>query len=107
MDKEIKKKYKTNFAVLAKLVNSFDPCGLIKGGAPSDEYDCLTEQILSSIYNKKSTQEIKELIIHKVNCHFEMPVEEKHKAKFNDSIDKFIVDIEQTLHSTNTQHYAY
>ena len=103
MDKEVKKKYKTDFAVLAKLVNSFDPCGLIKGGAPADEYDCLTQQILGSIYNKKSTQEIKELIIHEVNHHFEMPVEGKYKAKFNDSIDKFIMEIERILNSTNAQ----
>jgi len=37
MDREVKQKYKTDFAILAKPVNSFDPCGLIKGGAPSDE----------------------------------------------------------------------
>jgi hypothetical protein len=52
MDKEFKQKYKTDFAVLTELVNSFDPCGLIKGEAPSDEYDCLIQQILSAIYNK-------------------------------------------------------
>ncbi len=79
------------------------PCGLIKGGAPSDEYNCLTQQILSSIYNKKSRQEIKKLIIHEVDHHFEMPVEEKYKAKFNDSIDKFLTNLEQTFNSTNAQ----
>jgi hypothetical protein len=104
MDKKVKQKYNTDFAVLTKLVNSFDPCGLIKGGAPSDEYDCLTQQILSSIYNKKSRQEIKQLITHEVDHHFEMPVEEKYKANFNDSIDKFLSTLEQTFNSTNAQH---
>ena len=103
MDKEVKQKYKTDFAVLKELVNSFDPCGLIKGGAPSDEYDCLTQQILSAIYSKKSRQEIRKLIIHEVDNHFEMPVEEKYKAKFNDSIDKFLIKVEQTFNSTNAQ----
>lgn len=103
MDKEVIQKYKTDFAVLTKLVNTFDPCGLIKGGAPSDEYDCLTQQILSSIYNKKSNEEIKLLIIHEVDHHFEMPVEEKYKALFNDSIDKFLKNLEQTFNSTNAQ----
>lgn len=97
MSNELKAKYKTDFATLTKLVNSFDPCGLIEGGAPPDEYNCLTEKILSSIYKKKTAQEIKELIIHEVDHHFEMPVEVKHKAKFNDSIDKFIMSIEQTF----------
>ena len=103
MDREVKQKYKTDFAILAKLVNSFDPCGLIKGGAPSDEYDCLTQQILSSIYYKKTRQEIKKLIIYEVDHHFEMPVEEKYKAKFNDSIDKFLTTLEQAFNSTNAQ----
>ncbi len=97
MGKELKIKYKNDFATLTKLVNSFDPCGLIKGGAPSDEYNCLTEQILSSVYKKKPRQEIKELIIHEVDHHFGMPVNEKNKLKFSDDIDKFIMNIEQTF----------
>lgn len=103
MGKELKIKYKNDFATLTKLVNSFDPCGLIEGGAPSDEYNCFTEQILSSVYKKKSRQEIKELIIHEVDHHFEMRVDKKHKSKFSDNIDKFITNIEQTFNSTNAQ----
>ena len=97
MNNELKAKYKTDFPALTKLINSFDPCGLIEGGAPSDEYDCLTQQILSFIYNKKSRHEIKELIIHEVDHHFGMPVNEKNKLKFSDDIDKFIMNIEQTF----------
>jgi hypothetical protein len=54
MDKAIKQKYKADFATLTELVNSFDPCGLISGGAPSDEYGSLTQQLLSSVYSKKT-----------------------------------------------------
>jgi len=43
------------------------------------------------------------LIIYEVDHHFEMPVEEKYKAKFNDSIDKFLTTLEQTFNSTNAQ----
>jgi hypothetical protein len=32
-----------------------------------------------------------------------MLVEEKYKVKFNDSIDRFITNIEQTFNSTNAQ----
>jgi len=47
MSKELKSKYKKDFATLTELVNDFDPCGLIKSGASIDEYDCLTQQLLS------------------------------------------------------------
>ena len=45
MDK--KAKLKNDLILVQDLINSFDPCGLIRGGAPIDEYDCLTTQILS------------------------------------------------------------
>jgi hypothetical protein len=60
---DLKMKYKTDFKTVQKLVNSFDPCGLIKGGAPKDEYDVITNKILSSIYNKRPRQEIVNLIV--------------------------------------------
>ena len=34
MEIVLKKKYKADFATLTELVNFFDPCGLIGGGAP-------------------------------------------------------------------------
>jgi len=98
MNKELKAKYKKDFTTVSKLVNEFDPCGLIAGGAPSDEYDCLTQQLLSFIYDKKSEQEIKALIIHEVDHHFGTPVEEEFKAKFNDDIDNFITTLKQLKH---------
>lgn len=48
--KELKVKFKRDSTVVQDLFNSFDPCGLIQGGAPVDEYDCLTPQILSGLY---------------------------------------------------------
>ena len=53
MNNGLKRKYKKDFAVLTELINSFDPCGLIGGGTPKDEYDCLAQQLISFIYNKK------------------------------------------------------
>ncbi len=58
MNKELKAKYKKDFHKISLLVNEFDPCGLIEGGAPLDEYDCLTNHILSSICNKIPRPEI-------------------------------------------------
>ena len=50
MNRELKAKYKQDFKKVSSLINEFDLCGLIKGGAPSEEYDCLTDQILSLIH---------------------------------------------------------
>ena len=36
---ELKIKYKADFEKVGKLVNEFDPCGLIHFGAPNDEYE--------------------------------------------------------------------
>jgi hypothetical protein len=101
MDKEVKQKYKTDFAALTKLVNSFDPCGLIEGGAPPDEYDCLTEKLISSVYNKKTRQEMKELILHEIEHHFGFPdltaFDEPYKSQFYSSLDKLLSDIEKAF----------
>ena len=86
MDKSLKQKYRTDFATLTELVNSFDPCGLISGGAPSDEYDCLTQQLLSSVYSIKTREEMKELILHEIEHHVGTPdlatLEEPYKTQF-------------------------
>jgi hypothetical protein len=60
--KDLKRKYKTDFLIVQEAVNSFDPYGLIKGGAPIDEYDFLTDIILSGIYRGKSNSEINQLV---------------------------------------------
>ena len=41
--KELKEKYKADFATMTEFVNSYDPCGFIQGGEPSDEYIFLTQ----------------------------------------------------------------
>jgi hypothetical protein len=100
MDKELKSKYKKDFATLTRLINDFDPCELIKGGAPLDEYDCLTQQLLSYIYNNRTRQEIKDMIIREVDEHFGMPVENDYEIQYHNQINKFIDTIEQTFVQT-------
>src|ERR1700730_15638130 len=99
MDKELKQKYKTDFAILTELVNSFDPCGFIEGGAPTDEYVSLTQQILSCIYSKKTLHEMKELILHEIEYHFGTPdlttLDESYKTIFYNDLDKLLKSIEE------------
>jgi hypothetical protein len=68
--KDLNGKYKTDFLIVQGAVNTFDPYGLIKGGAPIDEYDFLTDIILSGIYRGKSNSEIIQLVSLELNKAF-------------------------------------
>jgi hypothetical protein len=77
----------------------FDPCGLIEGGAPADEYDCLTEKLPSNVYNRMSRKELEELILYEIEHHFGLPglTGEPCKSQFYSSLDKLLSDIEKTF----------
>jgi hypothetical protein len=100
MDKELNLKYKRDFKKVSLIVNEFDFCGLIKGGAPIDEYDCLTSQVLNSFYKKRPHLEIRELIIHEIEDHFGShgidEIKEPFKTKLYSTLDAFLnrIDLE-------------
>ncbi len=102
MEKELKQRYKADFATLTEIVNSFDPCGLIKGGAPTDEYDCITQQLLSSIYNKKTRQEMRDLILQEIEHHFGTPdlttLDEPYKSRFYKSLETLLNDVDKKFY---------
>lgn len=104
MNKALKTKYKNDFATLTELVNSFDPCGLIESGAPTDEYCCITQQLLSYAYNKRTRQEMKELILHEIVHHFGTPdlttFNELEKTEFSKDLDKLLNEIETRIIKT-------
>jgi hypothetical protein len=89
-DKEIKQKYDSDFERLRELVNSFDPLFLIDIGAPEDEYDSLTEKILSNVYDGKTKIEMTNLVRHEIQHHFGLVVSEEFKEKFKIELEKFI-----------------
>jgi len=95
MNNELKAKYKQDFKKVSSLVNEFDLCGFIKGGAPTDEYDCLTDQILSSFYKKQSRLEIKGLIINELVQHFgtldSIDPAEPYRIKLDRLLDNMLV----------------
>jgi hypothetical protein len=70
MKNELRTRYKQDFKKVSTLVNQLDPCGIIKGGAPPNEYDCLTDKILSCYYKNQPRSEIKKDIIHELVFHF-------------------------------------
>jgi hypothetical protein len=91
-------KYKADFEKVQSFVNEFDPCGFIHFGAPIDEYDCLTNQLLGAAYNGKTRTQIKDLILHEIEFHFREPdleiLIEPNKTKFYDDVEVLLNKLE-------------
>jgi len=98
---DLKTKYKVDFEKVQSFVNEFDPCGFIHFGAPIDEYDCLTNQLLSAAYVGKTRNEIKDLILHEIEHHFGTPdfeiLDEPHQTNFYNDIEILIDKLEQQI----------
>lgn len=98
---DLKFKLKDDFNKVQELVNSFDPCGLIDSGAPIDEYDCLTNQILSAINTGKTRTEIHNLILHEIEFHFGTPdletLVEPYKTEFYTDLEILIDKLDQQI----------
>jgi hypothetical protein len=105
---DLKHKYKDDFKILQSFVNEFDPCGLINSGAPIDEYDCLTNQLLSAKYNSKTREEIKEIILHEIEYHFGTPnleiLNEPNKTNFYKDIERLIDKLEKHIDTKKPSH---
>lgn len=83
--KRLKKKYKDIYPKVELLVNQWDPIGLIDGGAPTDEYDCISVQLIDLLIQGKRSNEIYEFIFHELDDHFGMGIDsitEEYKEKF-------------------------
>lgn len=97
--KDLKRIFRQDFNKAQELVNDLDPCGLIYSGAPADEYDCLTNLLLSAIYNGKARTEIKELVLTEIEEHFGTPdletMTEPVKIKLFNDIEILIDKLEQ------------
>ncbi|WP_422657524.1 phosphotransferase [Paenibacillus sp. EC2-1] len=84
--KRLKMKYVDIFDQVQELVNEWDPVGLIGGGAPDDEYDCITIQLIDLLKQGANQAEIFEYIIHELDDHFGMGI----KAIDNEYKESFI-----------------
>lgn len=79
-DKCSQKVYNTDFEVLTRLVNEWDPIGLIRGGAPEDEYDCLVTKILSKLYSGIESHNLEDFLKVELNEHFGYSVSKSNKT---------------------------
>lgn len=96
---ELKKLYKVDFEKVRQFVKEFDPCGFIHFEFPEDEYDCLTNHLLSAVYANKSREEIKGIVLYEIEFHFETPnlasLSEPYKTEFFNDLEKLIDKLEQ------------
>ena len=99
--KMLKKKFNKLYTQLLPIINTWDPIGLVGGGAPDDEYDCITVQLITLLEQGKSQNDIYEFIIHELDDHFSMGIDsiandyrkqfiKKHKEFSSDLIDWYI-----------------
>lgn len=82
---KLKEKYKDLYPQVESLVNEWDPVGLIEGGAPKDEYDCISVQLIELLVQGKSSDEIYEFVMRELEDHFELGIKsigEEFKEKF-------------------------
>ncbi len=98
-----KENFINDFKKISKLVNEFDPCGLILSGAPIDEYDSLTNILISSLYNKKSKLEIEKVIINEVENYYGIGKIENEKSikEFKSRIQSLINKCELEIQNAN------
>lgn len=83
--KKLKKHYNELYLRLEPIVNEWDPIGLIAGGAPNDEYDCITVQLISLLKQEKNQNDIYEFIIHELDYHLGMGIDsvnDMYKERF-------------------------
>jgi len=95
--KEVKKEWTRQYRELEKIVNEWDPVGLIRGGAPDDEYDCLTTQILYLLHKGKNAEELREFILAELDEHFGYGlncIRIEYRDKFLDSCNSISLRIE-------------
>ncbi|WP_017811960.1 hypothetical protein [Paenibacillus shenyangensis] len=82
------------FLELREIVNRFDPVSLVKNGAPDDEHDRLTTEILELLL-QESMEEIRDLLI---NCNVwygydPNDIKEEYRERYNQKIDQTHKDI--------------
>jgi hypothetical protein len=95
---ELKEKYKDDYEKVNQLVNEFDPFGVIKIGAPLNEYDELTETILINYQNGKSREEIRVVLIRLLEDYFGAPkeadIKEPYKTNFYKALNTLLDKLE-------------
>jgi hypothetical protein len=93
-----KQDYQNDFIIIQKLINEFDPCGLINFGVPKNEYDSLTNQILSALYQNKTKEKLKEIILFEIEVSYGVDI--KENELINQELEKLIHLLSSTIQTS-------
>ena len=93
-----KSKYKSDFITIRNLVNDLDVCGFIKSGSLVDEYENITNILLSSIYNSKSKMQTENKIINEIENYYGMGKIEDKK-----SLEQLKIEIEKLINKSEIE----
>ena len=90
----LKKKHTKYFLLVREIINELDPVGLVEMGAPEDEHDTLTGQVLALIVNDR-IKDVRQTLIDSYDRYgFGVDkLEEAYKDIFYKQIDKTTVQI--------------
>jgi hypothetical protein len=90
---EESRNYKADFLIAQKVMNEYDPCGLIESETPSDEYDFMTNKVLSFVYNKKNLDETIQAILRELIDNFGIEILENDSQKLKSDIEEVLINV--------------
>ena len=64
------KQIRDRWSELRKLINEWDPLGVISFGAPADEYDCMSGPLLRRLEEHATVEDIAEYLTAELRDHF-------------------------------------
>jgi hypothetical protein len=68
--KQQRKSLRTRRDQLSTLLNGWDPVGLLKEGAPRDEYDYIVDKLLALLSRNVGKEEVAAFLAREVSDHF-------------------------------------
>jgi hypothetical protein len=102
--KEIKKKWKAEYLEIEKMVNEWDPLNLVKHGAPQDEYDCLSTQLLSLLHKGAQINELNDFVNKELYEHFGLRIEDikpDYRERYKNRIIEFCTKVYYWFKNSN------
>lgn len=91
------KDVKNSFKIIREIVNKWDPCNSISGGAPEDEYDALTFKLQSGYLNHIALHDQKEDILKLLDEYYGGPsmveLSTENQIKLLKDIDQVLNEI--------------
>ena len=85
--------YKADFLIVQKVINEFNPCGLVENGSPSNEYDFMTNKVLSFVYNKNNIDETLQAILRELIDNFGLDILENDSQKLKSDIEEVLINV--------------